>query len=131
MTLMKICRCGKIISIAESHCVNCQERKTEKEQDRVRYKHYDKHKRDKQSTDFYNSKPWRLTKKAALDRDNYLCVHCLSRSKTTAAEEVDHIIPIKVDWTKRLSTDNLQSLCCKCHRVKTRADKLKYKELNR
>lgn len=129
MPMMKICKCGKIIPIDKRRCSYCDKENPEKYNNKIRHERYDKLRRNKQSKSFYNSKAWRLARESALSRDNYLCVHCLRDCHTIPAEEVDHIIPIKVDWGKRLSLDNLQSLCFKCHRIKTRADKLKYKEL--
>lgn len=39
------------------------------------------------------------------------------------ARDVDHIIPVSVDSSKRLDAGNLQSLCRSHHRVKTERDK--------
>lgn len=39
------------------------------------------------------------------------------------AEEVDHIIPIARAPELRLETRNLQSVCRKCHRMKTLAER--------
>ncbi|MDO6448097.1 HNH endonuclease [Oceanobacillus profundus] len=44
----------------------------------------------------------------------------------TTAEEVDHIIPVKVDWSLRLDINNCQPLCHDCHNKKTAEDKRKY-----
>ncbi|MGJ0995757.1 HNH endonuclease [Enterococcus casseliflavus] len=38
----------------------------------------------------------------------------------------DHIIPVRVDWSKRLDKDNIQPLCESCHAIKTKEDKIKY-----
>lgn len=129
MPMMKICKCGKIIPIEKRRCSACDKRSSEMENNKMRHKRYDKFRRNKQSKALYNSKEWKMARAAAVSRDNYLCVHCLLDGHTVPAEEVDHIVPIKVNWGKRLSLDNLQSLCFKCHRAKTRADKLKYREL--
>jgi 5-methylcytosine-specific restriction enzyme A len=92
-----------------------------------RDKYYDRYKRNKKSKEFYNSTEWLKVRQAALARDKYLCVHCLKSNRITKADVVDHIIPITVDWCKRLSLDNLQSLCHTCHNRKTTEDKRKYK----
>jgi 5-methylcytosine-specific restriction enzyme A len=91
-----------------------------------RDKYYDRYKRNKKSKEFYNSTEWMKVRHAALVRDKYLCVHCLKSNRITKADVVDHIIPITVDWSKRLSLDNLQSLCHTCHNRKTAEDKRKY-----
>lgn len=50
-------------------------------------------------------------------RQHPLCVACLATGRTTAAEEVDHIIPL---WCGGRDDDsNFQSLCKPCHAVKT------------
>ena len=40
------------------------------------------------------------------------------------AEMVDHIVPVRKDWSRRLDPGNLQALCCKCHKMKT--DRMDY-----
>ncbi|WP_090758577.1 HNH endonuclease [Bacillus sp. OK048] len=97
------------------------------QQNKDRYKYYDKYKRDKDAAAFYNSKPWELVREQALLRDLGLCLHCLESKEITLADMVDHIIPIKIEWDLRLSIGNLQSLCNACHAVKTSEDKIKYR----
>ncbi len=55
-------------------------------------------------------------------RQHPLCVACNAEGRVTAAELVDHIVPIAVDPTRRLDPTNLQSLCAPCHAAKTAAD---------
>ncbi|PFA33091.1 HNH endonuclease [Bacillus cereus] len=38
---------------------------------------------------------------------------------------VDHIIPLLVDWLRRLDPANLQTLCHACHNKKTKEDEKK------
>jgi 5-methylcytosine-specific restriction protein A len=45
---------------------------------------------------------------------------------TVDADVVDHIIPIEVDWSKRLDKSNLQPLCHSCHAKKTADDVREY-----
>jgi 5-methylcytosine-specific restriction enzyme A len=89
-------------------------------------KEYDKHKRNQQARAFYHSREWERIRQAALARDHYLCQHCLQNNRITRATIVDHIVPIAVDWSKRLSLDNTQSLCHPCHNRKTAEDKRRY-----
>lgn len=56
--------------------------------------------------------------------ENPLCKECLEKGIVRAADEVDHIIPIKVAPHLRLVKSNLQSLCKSCHAIKTWADSL-------
>lgn len=94
---------------------------------RERYKYYDKYKRDKVAAKFYSSKEWQLLREQALTRDLGLCQHCFKKNEITLAEEVDHILPIKVYWEHRNDIDNLQSLCHRCHSIKTAEDKKIYR----
>lgn len=118
--MLKLCRCGKPIPIQQSSCDACKDKQKD------RYKQYDQHARDKESNAFYHSREWIAKRREALTRDNGLCLHCLKKKRIKRAEMVDHIIPIKVDWSKRLSLNNLQSLCNSCHNIKTAEDKKKY-----
>jgi 5-methylcytosine-specific restriction enzyme A len=87
---------------------------------------YDQYVRDKESTKFYKSKPWKKTREQVLIRDHGLCQSCLKNKRITMASIVDHIIPLKIAWEKRLDMNNLQSLCQSCHNQKTAEDKKKY-----
>lgn len=53
---------------------------------------------------------------------NPICVECDKHGVTTAVEEVDHIKPHDGDWSLFLDPENLQSLCSRCHAVKTRRE---------
>jgi 5-methylcytosine-specific restriction protein A len=65
----------------------------------------------------YNNQ-WRKASKTYL-KENPLCVHCEKEDRLTPATEVDHIIPhggdMKLFWDK----SNWQTLCKKCHSIKT------------
>jgi 5-methylcytosine-specific restriction enzyme A len=102
----------------------CEQHKHKEQQDKAeRNRYYDEHIRDQKAREFYHSKEWQRVRQAALMRDNYLCQDCLKEKRITPADVVDHIVPVKVDWSKRLSLDNLQSLCHRCHNRKTAEDK--------
>lgn len=66
----------------------------------------------------------------ALKRDRYLCADCAKAGKTTAAEEVHHIIPLTPENIDdpRITTglDNLVSLCRECHRARHGAREKRY-----
>ena len=49
---------------------------------------------------------------------NPLCEYCLKEGKVVGMEIVDHIKPIS-EGGDPLHLSNLQSLCDKCHRIKT------------
>ena len=67
-------------------------------------------------------KQWKRLRDAFI-KSNPLCLHCEQRGVTTAAREVDHVIPFDgVNDPKRLYSGNLQSLCRRCHAVKTKRE---------
>jgi len=111
--------CPKLIEAGNTYC-----EEHSKEQSRYRNKRYD-NTRDPKVRKFYGSSQWQKLRNMQLDREP-LCEHCKEKGITREATEVDHIIPIKVDWGKRTKLDNLQSLCHSCHAKKSEEDKQKY-----
>ena len=66
--------------------------------------------------------------RAAYISESPICEHCASRGITTGPKEsrleVDHIIPFHgIDDPLRLDWGNLQTLCRRCHAIKTEGDK--------
>lgn len=112
--LTKQCsRCHKLIPYGMRYCSTCQpiaEKQTEESKARSN-RYYDADIRDKRSTRFYNSKPWKLLSQTILQRDEYRCKEC-----GEIATEVHHKIPIKQDWTKRFDINNLMPVCASCHK---------------
>lgn len=88
-------------------------------------RYYDKYQRDKRSNSFYHSMAWKKVRKLAILNSNGLCVRCFDNNRLVQGYIVDHIIPVKEDWSKRLELDNLQYLCLACHNKKTNEDKNK------
>lgn len=66
---------------------------------------------------FYKRSEWETLRKKVLIKHDYLCVKC-----NRIAQMVDHIIPTKEDWSKRLDENNLQPLCNECHNIKSQKD---------
>ncbi len=64
-------------------------------------------------------KRWKRIRDGVLARES-LCRHCAGRSRITAAELVDHIIPLPLGTH---DVDNLQPLCRSFHAVKTAAER--------
>lgn len=116
MALKKTCRCGKIIDYGKQYCDKCM---AEIEEKRKEYqKKYDeevRYKRDKKYHDFYKSDEWKRTKALALVRDKGLCQWCIKEGRIRPADVVHHIEEVKKAWDKRLSMENLVSLCHECH----------------
>lgn len=71
---------------------------------------------------FYKSREWQRMRKLVLLEHDFICVSCGNQ-----ATLVDHIVPTKVDWGRRLDRSNLQPLCNECHNRKTKEDVVKYK----
>lgn len=66
---------------------------------------------------FYNSTRWRKTRKIYL-MQNPVCVQCQEAGRITAGAVVDHIKPIN-EGGAELDYDNLQTLCHRCHNIKS------------
>ncbi len=69
---------------------------------------------------FYHSTAWEQAREQALQRDSYLCQHCLARGVETPAVMVHHIVeltPTNINDSD-ISTNlaNLVSLCDLCHK---------------
>ena len=64
----------------------------------------------------YRTKRWKVLRWEALKRDGFKCRACPSRFRL----EVDHIKPIRDFPELAYSLENLQTLCARCHGVKTR-----------
>lgn len=69
---------------------------------------------------FYHSKDWERARELALQRDDYLCQHCLKAGIATPATMVHHIIELTPssisDPNIATDTRNLVSLCDLCHK---------------
>jgi len=63
---------------------------------------------------------WQGYRRAALERDSFLCVTCGRDGRIVAATEVDHVVPRA--WGGTDAPENLQSLCGACHRRKTASE---------
>ena len=74
---------------------------------------YDRN-RDPRAVAFYRSAEWAQTRAAVL-ADDPVCCDCRARF----ARIVDHVVPLLVDWSRRLDRTNLQGLCTACHNRKT------------
>ena len=60
---------------------------------------------------------WDRARKAAMNRDGWLCQACRREGRVTPATECDHIVPKHKGGTDAL--DNLQAICAPCHKAKT------------
>jgi 5-methylcytosine-specific restriction protein A len=65
---------------------------------------------------FYDSTLWQKTRRMVLMQDPY-CAQCRRENRVTLATMVDHVHRIAAGGDK-LSRDNLEGLCSRCHAVK-------------
>ena len=69
-----------------------------------------------QFTEFYHSTEWKKLRQQVLLRDNYMCQICFRNGVVNDKELiVHHITELKEDWSQRLNTDNLQTVCVTSH----------------
>lgn len=69
----------------------------------------------KQTKDFYKNTKWIAKRSRILKRDEYRCRECIRYGKSVAANNVHHVIPLDQRPDLKFSSDNLISLCGKCH----------------
>lgn len=62
----------------------------------------------------YNSKVWRDLRRVHLAR-HPLCAWCLKQGRLVAGNTVHHKIPHRGDWTLFNDSNNLETLCARCH----------------
>ena len=77
---------------------------------------YDNHRESSHKRGY--GKRWQAARKGWIAK-NPLCVMCLTEGRTTAAAEVDHIIPHRGDMKLFWDRKNWQSLCKTHHSRKT------------
>ncbi|MGH0587128.1 HNH endonuclease [Bacillus mycoides] len=111
--LLKICRCGKTVSMEEGICEACaavaEERRKKKHRD------YKAKRTDVASQKLYTSKPREIRRAQVKHRDNGLCQLCWDIHKAKPMDTVHHIIPLEENERLVLVKSNLISLCEKCH----------------
>lgn len=94
----------------------CTKHKHLEEQDQhLTYNYYNKTRNDKEYTDFYKTKEWKKVSNLVTLRDLGLCQQCKREGRTTIADMVHHIKPLKKAFHLRLVQSNLESLCFNCH----------------
>jgi 5-methylcytosine-specific restriction endonuclease McrA len=72
---------------------------------------------------FYKSRAWRATRYAFLKtQPRPLRCRCCGATAEFARLVTDHIIAIKVDWSRRLDPTNFQILCNDCNLAKASSD---------
>ena len=96
--------------------------------------HYKKVKKKTNANTFRRTYQWTEKSKSIRKRDNYLCQVCLTGKYNTNYQytynelEVHHIVPIEEDYTKRLDSNNLITLC-RYHHEMAEANEISKEEL--
>ena len=109
--MKKYCsRCNvRLINRNEKYCSICASK------EESRHKEYKKYRTDDKEQRFYKSKEWNVIRAIIKDKDNGLCLRCLTNKVIRPMNTVHHIEELKASWSKRLDEDNLISLCEQCH----------------
>lgn len=113
MALLKLCRCGKTITMQQGTCERCQAMQGEKK--RQRHKEYKDKRKGNDNRKFYSSKAWKVTRERIKRRDNGLCQLCWDKSRIKPMHTVHHIIELDDSDRLALVHNNLISLCEPCH----------------
>lgn len=98
---------------------------TAKERHQANKKRYQKRmygSKESKAQQFYRSTAWKKLSRRMMEK-NPVCVECLKQGIIKKADVIDHIVPIRQDWSRRLDESNLQSLCYRHHNQKTKAEK--------
>lgn len=67
---------------------------------------------------FRSTKMWQDVRSQAVQRDMCLCRVCLDEGRYNGKDiQVHHIVPMAVDWNKRIDLDNLITLCPAHHEL--------------
>lgn len=69
----------------------------------------------KETNRFYLSRKWKNKRASTLKRDGYQCKECKRYGKVTPATTVHHVYPYESFGELKLHSENLISLCNKCH----------------
>lgn len=70
-------------------------------------------------TKFYKSHEWKAVRNYVIQRANGMCEQCLLEGRSVQGKIVDHKIPLRKAWDKRLDPNNLWYLCQYHHNKKT------------
>ena len=105
-------RCPNLIARGASCCPECEP--YQKQQVR----RYDKARDNTEARRWHHSQRMRIATRVFLN-EHPLCVLCEKERRVVGATCVDHIIPHRGDYDLFWNQENWQSLCTKCHSVKT------------
>ncbi len=106
MALKKTCACGKLIDYALPYCEECQAIRTQERVDR--HRHYDKHVRNKDAADFYNSGEWEAVRSEVMRKYKGMDLYEYYVNKQIIyADTAHHVVELTEDWSRRFDISNL------------------------
>lgn len=82
--------------------------------------HYNAVARDPEANAFYHSVQWQRMRDYIYARDMGVCQVC--GNAVTSRKVIDHVHPLKVSPNEKLDSNNLMTLCYRCHAIKTRIE---------
>lgn len=77
---------------------------------------------------FYRSDEWREIRYRAFKYYGNKCACCGRGPEDGVILNVDHIIPLSMNWSTRLDINNLQILCQTCNLGKTNVDSVNWRD---
>lgn len=80
------------------------------------------------ANELYKSDEWRRLRYRVLREQNGRCQLCGKSQKDGVILHVDHIVPLSIDWSKRLDINNLQVLCSDCNLGKSNTDTIDWRK---
>lgn len=117
MILKECKRCGNLIPYGAPYCSTCkpiveEQRAKRQAETKAKYDHEYNKNRDPKYKQFYNSQDWKILSQKYTQDKGYRCELCKAM-----ATQVHHKkwISTEEGWKNRLSYDNLELLCTKCH----------------
>lgn len=123
--LLQMCGvCGAPTGNRPAICDRCAAKRAEAKREAVRY--YDRHLRDRRAAEFYRSGAWRKARADYLRSIGWLCEDCMDEvragvrpmARVNVATDVHHVVPLAVDWERRLDRTNFRGLCDGHHKGK-------------
>ncbi|MBD6961599.1 HNH endonuclease signature motif containing protein [Vibrio parahaemolyticus] len=118
--MRKVCASAGCKNVTSSrYCSKCQRKADERSREHAKKRARTSARRyeDKYKS-FYGSQAWRDLRLLKLKRDP-LCEDCKANGFLREGYDVDHVVEIKDDFSRRLDITNLRTLCRSCHVTKT------------
>ena len=111
--LKRLCRkCNKVIDASATYCNECVDKHNKSQS----CKSYDDRRKDDKYHAFYQTKEWKITREALLEKYNYIDLYELHiNKKIVVANTVHHIVEVREDYDKRLDLSNLFPCSARTH----------------